>query len=133
MSNKVAGLWSALGEQIANRKMTEVGPVPIVPPNASLAENLKERAKAFGERLTPIFVRSAAKDPRKRTAITYPEQLLGFRPPGKWVADPEGTHRAEREREIREWRGAERRLNEDRRLRGLPPLPPRRFPRQPSP
>ena len=109
--------------------MTEVGPVPIVPPRATVAENLTARGKAFGERLTPIFVRSAVKDPRVRTHITYPEQLLGFRSPGKWVSDPVGTRKADEARELREWQAAEKRLNEDRRLRGLPPEPPRRFPK----
>ena len=47
----------------------------------------------------------------------------------KWVSDPEGTRKADEARELREWQGAERRLNEDRRLRGLPPEPPRRFPK----
>ena len=39
------------------------------------------------------------------------------------------TQLADEARELREWQGFERRLNEDRRLRGLPPERPRRFPK----
>jgi len=123
--NKVAGLWSAIGEQLANSKMTETGPKPIVPPKASVPEALGERAKAFGERMTPIFVRSAGKTPYKQSNISYPEQLLGLRAPGKWVSDPQGQKIADDRRAEREWRASERRQNVDRGYRGVAPEPRR--------
>ena len=128
--NKLAGLWSAIGDQIQGTKMTESGPQPIVPPGAGIGEAALARAKAFGEHATPIFVRTAAKEPRKGTNISYPEQLVGLRAPGKWAADMPGQHKADTARAEREWRAAERRVNTDRQSRGLPALPPRVFTRE---
>lgn len=122
-SNKLAGLWQAIGDQIGGTKMTEVGPVPIVPPKATLGEAAVARAKAFGEHATPIFVRTAIKDPRKTSNISYGEQLMGLRSPGKWAADSEGQHRADERRAQRDWNVANKRMNADRQARGLPPIP----------
>jgi hypothetical protein len=129
--NKIAGLWSAIGDQIAGTKMTEVGPVPIVPPNASVGEAALARAKAFGEKATPIFIKTASQDPRLTSKISYPEQLMGLRAPGKWVADPTGQHIADDKRAQREWDSAQKRINRDRATRGLERLPPRE--RNPNP
>lgn len=127
--NKLAGLWTAIGEQIAGERMTEVGKVPIVPPKATLGEAALARAKAFGEKATPIFVRTATKTPQKQTNISYPEQLVGLRAPGKWASDPVGQKIADDKRAEKDWRSSERRLNTDRIQRGEPVQPRRYIPR----
>ncbi len=129
--NKLAGLWQAIYDQGRGKKMTEIGDVPIVPPNASFGEAALARAKAFGEKALPIFVKTATQDPRLTSRISYPEQLLGFRSPGKWAADAEGQHIADEKRSQREWDSAQKRLNADRVSRGLERLPPRE--RNPNP
>jgi hypothetical protein len=131
--NKLAGLWQAIGDQISGTKMTEVGPVPIVPPKATLGEAALARAKAFGEKATPIFARTATKVPQKATHISYPEQLMGLRAPGKWATDPVGQHIADDKRAEREWKSGEKRINADRASRGQAPLPPYRIPKEPRP
>jgi hypothetical protein len=129
LRNKMPGLTSSLLEQASNRRMTAYGPEPIVPPHASLKEWMETRAKAAGEKMLPIMGKQMIQTPRIGSKITYPEQIIGIRPPGTWQTDPEGYGKSAIDREEREWRRAEKAKNRDLQSRGLPQEPPRKFAR----
>lgn len=119
--NKLAGLWQAIWDQFQGKQMSDVGEVPIVRPHATLGEEAIDRAKAFGSRAMPIIAKSAMQTPRKTSHISYPEQVIGVRSPGTFIADPDYEKKADKYAE-RDWKSAQNKQNRDRASRGLPPI-----------
>jgi hypothetical protein len=76
-----------------------------------------------GRAMQTIASRAALQTPRKGSAITYPEQVVGIRPVSTKISDPEGWQAAADKREIAEWNRTLKAHNADRARRGLPPLP----------
>lgn len=128
LGNKSPVLGQAIADQWRNERMTAYGPEPIVPPHASMAENVKRRATALGQKFLPIFGEQAAQTSKKGSNISYPEQLMGLRPPGTWQTDPTGFAKSADARDIREWKRAENARARDRALRGLPAEPKYQIP-----
>jgi hypothetical protein len=127
LKNKQSGLLQSLEDQIMNSRMTAYGPEPIRAPQASFTENLGRHLKAAAEKAAPIFFKQAMQPQKKGSNISYPEQLIGVRPPGTWQTDPTGYEAAKQQREIREYQRAERARNRDLQQRGLPTVPLRQF------
>jgi hypothetical protein len=128
LQGKQSGLLQSIEEQLANSQMTGYGPQPIVPPRATFAENVRARAQAALGKLAPISAKSAMQAQPEGSNISYPEQFMGIRQPGTWIADPKGWAASADKRALDAWQRAQKQEDAYRAARGLPPVPPRAIP-----
>src|SRR5262245_21631143 len=124
---KFAGVWQALGEQVMNRDWRDL---PIVPPRASMAEQLQYRLGHLGSKFKPIGIQQMLEPGKKGSALTLPEKFMGFGAAGAYIQNPESTHKFDTQREQRLWEQKEKADNTIRKNQGLPPLPKRRLPKE---
>lgn len=128
--NKQSAMFTTLEEQARNKDWT--GTHPIVRPNASIPENIADRLKHAGQKLTPFFVRSVTDTPKKGTGLSTPERILGMRSAGTQYTDPEALGKYLGAQYRREWDAKQR--MEARREHGgenPPKEPKQRAPRKP--
>src|SRR5262245_1345029 len=103
--------------------------LPIVPPNATLQEQLSYRGRQLASKLKPIGLQQLLEPGKKGSALTLPEKFMGFGAAGAYIQNPESTKKFETEKEQRLWEQKEKADNAIRRNQGLPPLPKRRMPK----
>jgi hypothetical protein len=118
-------LWQALAEEMTTRDWRDL---PIVPPHATLAEQLKYRGEHIASKFKPIGIQQLTQEQKKGSAISLPERIMGFGPAGAYIQNPQRTEKIETDAAQRAWKRKEALDNADRMARGLPPLPPRILP-----
>jgi hypothetical protein len=103
--------------------------LPIVPPHATLGEQLKYRGEHIASKFKPIGLQQLLQEQKKGSNISLPERIMGFGPAGAYLQNPKRVEKLETDAAERAWKREEALDNADRRARGLRPLPPRRMPR----
>jgi hypothetical protein len=107
--------------------------LPIVPPRATLGEQLRYRFGQLGSHLKPIGLQQVMEPAKQGSALTLPERIIGFGAAGADYQNPEKMEQFRQEREQKLWEQKEKADNAVRRNQGLPPLPSRPMPGLPPP
>jgi hypothetical protein len=99
--NKRNTLITTLGEQATGKDWKDQ---PIVRPDATLAENLTDRAKHLQSKLlNPLMLKNVTATPPEGSKISMPERVLGFKGAGKAYIDPEKTEKGAAARYNKAW------------------------------